>query len=62
MNNKLFYRKLSRIASGIIFMFIGLDSALTYLNHNSYKVFIALLAIIGGAGLLFEGIFVKKSK
>ena len=60
MNNKLFNRILTRILPGIIFIFIGLDSAITYLDHNSFKVFIALLAVIAGIGFLLDGIFLKK--
>ena len=60
MNNKLYYRIFSRIVPGIIFIFIGLDSALIHLDQNTYKVFISLLAIIGGVGLLLEGIFKKE--
>ena len=50
----------TRLVPGIIFIVIGLDSVLKHLDDSPYKTGISFLAIIGGAGLLIEGIFMKK--
>ena len=61
MKEKMYSRLTTRILPGIIFITIGLDKALTHIDHSAYKVFISVLAVIAGVGLLLEGIL-KKGK